>query len=95
MYTWPSRHQRLVLAAVLKNCRLGSSLSSILLKNNILNSFKLLEYALPLKNCVTGCLALLYSLSFPNSITLGLLHAFSCLFQATAVSNFPSQMHRF
>jgi len=44
---WPNRHQRLILATVLKNCRLGSSLSSILLKNSILNCSKLLECPAP------------------------------------------------
>lgn len=48
---WPNRHQRLILATVLKNCRLGSSLNSILLKNNIPNSFKLLERPTPEDLC--------------------------------------------
>lgn len=48
---WPNRHQRLILATVLKNCMLGPSLSSILLKNNILNSVKLLERPTPEELC--------------------------------------------
>lgn len=91
---WPDRHHRLILATVLKNCRLGSSPSSVLLKNNIPNSFKLLERPTPEELC--------YRLPSPALVSVlsqqhhsGLLHAFLYLFQATAVSNFPSQMHHF
>lgn len=77
---WPNR-QRLILAPVLENCRLGSSLSRILLKNNILNSFKLFKRPTPAELC-SDCLAPLYSLSFLTA-SLRVCRELSYLFQAT------------
>lgn len=77
-----------------QNCRLGSSLSRILLKNNTLNSFKLLERPAPEELC--------YRLLSPASLPVPSQqhHSGVALWYFTALPGyccykFPSQMHHF
>lgn len=77
-----------------QNCRLGSSLSRILLKNNTLNSFKLLERPAPEELC--------YRLLSPASLPVPSQqhHSGAALCYFTALPGyccykFPSQMHHF
>lgn len=91
---WADSHQRLILATALQNCRLGSSLSSILSKNNTLNSFKLLERPTPEELC--------YRLPSPASFPVPSQqhHSGAAPWYFTALPGyccykFPSQMHHF
>lgn len=93
-HLWADSHQRLILATALQNCRLGSSLSRILLKNNTLNSFKLLERPAPEELC--------YRLPSPASFPVPSQqhHSGAAPWYFTALPGyccyrFPSQMHHF